>query len=408
MRGARLRAVTAWAIGLAAIGYLVWAANDRMMIDLGIYRMGGQAILHSANLYAVRGSDRLAFTYPPLAAVLAVPLALLPFAADKLCWTVMVYVPLLVAVLAGFRPLLARLSGSAQVALPLLLAACAYLQPAWQEIGFGQIDLFLVGLCLLDCLAAKPKWPRGLLIGLATAIKLEPGVFIIYLLITRRRREAGVAALSFGAFSALAWLINPRDSLTYWTSAVFNPGRLGSNASTANQALRGMVLRLHLAAGSQVLWLALALLVGVGGLLAARACWQHGQEIAGIAITGLLSALLSPVAWIHHLCWVIVAIGVIAGNGRQPRRVCAAVLAGLFYLTLTPVWAERSPQLQPFIRGVLQDSFGLVALALIPVIWWLSVSAPPDEDLVPVLDSGRPRTMAAALSGASFNSSTAG
>ena len=75
------------------------------------------------------------------------------------------------------------------------------------------------------------------------------------------------------------------------------------------------------------------------------------------------------------------------------------MLAGLFYLTLTPVWAERSPQLQPFIRGVLQDSFGLVALALIPVIWWLSVSAAPDDDLVQVLDSDRPRTMAAALSG---------
>jgi alpha-1,2-mannosyltransferase len=400
MRGARLRTGAAWVLALAAIGYLVWAANNRMMIDLGIYRMGGQAILHGENLYALHGSDRLAFTYPPLAAILAVPLALAPFAAGKLCWTVMVYVPLLVAVLAGFRPLLARLSGSARVALPLLLAGCAYLQPAWQEIGFGQIDLFLVGLCLLDCLATRPKWPRGLLIGLATAIKLEPGVFIIYLLITRRRREAGVAALSFGAFSALAWLVNPRDSITYWTSAVFSPGRLGGNASTANQALRGMVLRLHLAAGSQPLWLALALVTGVAGFLAARACWQHGQELAGIAITGLLSALLSPVAWIHHLCWVIVAIGVIAGDGRRRRRIVAAVLAGLFYLTVTPVWAARAPHLQPFIRGVLQDSFGLAALALIPVIWWLSVCQAPDDDLARRPDSERPSAMAGALSGA--------
>ncbi len=394
--------MAAWAGCLAAIGYLVWTADERQMIDLGIYRMGGQAILHGANLYALTGADRLAFTYPPVAAVLAVPLALVPFAADKLTWTVMVYLPLLVAVRAGFRPLLARLSSSARmVALPLLLVACACLQPAWQEIGFGQIDLFLVGLCLLDCLTAKPKWPRGLLIGLAAAIKLEPMVFIIYLLITRRRKAAGVAALSFAAFSALAWLIDPRDSMTYWTSAVFNPGRLGGNASTANQAVRGMVLRLHLAAGTQAVWLALALLVGVGGFAAARACWQHGQEIAGIAITGLLSALLCPVAWIHHLCWVIVAIGVIAGDARRPRRVCAAVLAGLFYLTLTPVWSARATHLQPFLQGMLQDSFGLAALALIPVIWWLSVSTAPGDDLVQVLGSECPRAMAAALSGAS-------
>lgn len=392
-------ALIAWAIALAAIGYLVWIANARMMIDLGIYRLGGQAILHGANLYALTGADRLAFTYPPVAAILAVPLALVPFAADKLTWTVMVYLPLLVAVRAGFRPLLARLSSSARlVALPLLLVGCAYLQPAMQEIGFGQIDLFLVGLCLLDCLVAAPKWPRGLLIGLAAAIKLEPMVFIVYLLITRRWRAAGVAALSFAAFSGLAWLLNPRDSMNYWTSAIFNPGRLGGNASTANQALRGMVLRLHLAAGTQAIWLALALIVGVAGLLAARACWRHGQEIAGIAITGLLSALLSPVAWIHHLCWVIVAIGVIAGDGRRPRRVFAAVLAGLFYLTLTPVWAGRSAQLPSIIRAVLQDSFGLAALALIPLIWWLSVTSVPD-DVVQVLDSGEPATLLSPLTG---------
>ena len=47
---------------------------------------------------------------------------------------------------------------------------------------------------MLDCAVREPRWPRGALIGLATAIKLVPGVFIVYLLITGRRRAAGVAA----------------------------------------------------------------------------------------------------------------------------------------------------------------------------------------------------------------------
>ena len=59
-----------------------------------------------------------------------------------------------------------------------LLAVAAYLQPVKQEIGFGQVDLLLLALCAVDCLVDSPRWPRGLLIGLATAIKLEPGVFI--------------------------------------------------------------------------------------------------------------------------------------------------------------------------------------------------------------------------------------
>jgi hypothetical protein len=49
--------------------------------------------------------------------------------------------------------------------------------------------------------------------------------------------------------------------------------------------------------------------------------------------------------------------------------------------------SRKPPQLQPLIRGVLKDSFGLAALALIAVIWWLTVSAAPDDGLVQALDS---------------------
>jgi len=56
-------------------------------------------------------------------------------------------------------------------------------------------------LCLLDCCVRRPRWPRGALIGLATAIKLVPGVFIVYLLITGRRRAAAVSVATFALVS---------------------------------------------------------------------------------------------------------------------------------------------------------------------------------------------------------------
>ena len=313
------------------------------MLDLDVYRTGGQAILHGGSLYAIRAADRLPFTYPPVSAVLAVPLALVPFQAAKIGWVAVVYGPLLFAVRAGFRPFLERAGGAVPALFPVILAAAAYLLPVRQDIGFGQVDMLLLGLCLLDCMATSPRWPRGLLIGLATAVKLEPGVFIIYLLLTGRRREAGVAAVSFAGWTALAWLISPRDSVAYWTSAIFDTSRLGGNASAGNQALRGMVLRLHADVAPDLIWLPLALIVGVAGFAAARGCWQHGHELAGITITGLLGALLSPVAWIHHLCWVVVAIGVIAGDGRKARRIWPAVLTSVLFLTTLPDLGRGCP-----------------------------------------------------------------
>jgi alpha-1,2-mannosyltransferase len=346
------------------------------MLDLNVYRSGGQAILHGEQLYTIRAADRLPFTYPPLSAILSVPLALVPFKADKFLWLVPMYWPLVLAVQTGFRPVLTRLGSAGPAVLPLILAITAYLQPVMQGIGFGQVDLLLLALCLIDCLAKSPRWPRGLLIGIATAIKLEPGVFIIYLWITGRRRAAVTAALSFASLTALAWAISPSDSAAYWGGAIFQTKRLGGNGSAANQALRGMVLRalrFHPHVAPDLVWLPLALIVGVTGFVAARACWRRGNEVAAIATTGLLGALLSPVAWIHHLCWVVIAIGVVTGNGRNPRRVLLAALAGVLFLTTLPTWAEHTQsaaQLVAVPGFIMENSFGLAALALIPALWW--------------------------------------
>jgi alpha-1,2-mannosyltransferase len=374
---AQVLAAVAWTLALAAIGYLVMTAVTGTMLDLHVYRSGGQAILHGANLYAIRAADNLPFTYPPVSAILSVPLALLPFVADKIGWIAVVLASLMLAVRAGFRPLLDRAGGAAPAVFPVILAIAAYLQPVMQGIGFGQVDLVLLGLCLTDCMATAPRWPRGLLIGLATAIKLTPGVFVIYLLITGRRRAAGIAALSFAGLTALAWGISPANSATYWTNAIFQTGRLGGNGSAANQSLRGIVLRVHADVAPNVVWLPLVLIVGIAGFAMARACQQRGQELAGITITGLLGALLSPVGWIHHLCWVVLAIGVVTGDGRVARRVLPAALTTALFLSILPTWAEhtQSAAQQASIPGFLmENSFGLAALALIPLIYWLGHS----------------------------------
>lgn len=370
-------AVIAWVLAVVAIGHLVITAISGQMLDLDVYRTGGLAIVHGRDLYAVRAADRLPFTYPPVAAVLAIPLALVPFGVAKVLWVAAIYLPLAMAVRYGFRQILSRALVLAPALYPTVLVTAAYLLPVRQEIGFGQVDVLLLGLCLLDFTTRAPGWPRGLLIGLATAIKLEPGVFVIYLLITGRRREAATAILSFLGCTGLAWLVSPGDSARYWTSAIFNTGRLGGNGSAANQALRGIVLRLlrhHPGMNPDLVWTPLVLIVGIAGFVAARACWRAGHEMAGITIIGLLGALLSPVAWIHHLCWVVIALGVILGDGRVTRRVMVALLAGFLFLTSLPTWAEHAmseARLASPPGFLSENSFGLAALALIPVLFYV-------------------------------------
>jgi alpha-1,2-mannosyltransferase len=391
--GKRSVIAASWLFALSALGYLAYRGVIGPMRDLDVYRNAGLAVRQGRPLYAMVTSIGLPYTYPPIGAVLAVPLTLVPFQLAKLAWVaVMVCVPLGVATWFGFRPLLARISRAGQAgqadpprtarpagtaaaaaAFAAIIGCCALPFPVRQEFEFGQVDLFLVALCLLDCAAAKPRWPRGLLIGLATAIKLEPGVFMVYLLITGRRKDAAVAAISFAAWTALAYLVDPHDSVSYWTSEIFHTRRLGGPGSAGNQSLRGIILRAfnpHLA--PPAVWLAVALIVAVAGFAAARACWRRGNDMAGITITGLLAAALSPVAWIHHYCWVIAAIGVIAGEGRSRPRLAAAVATFALFLTMLPVRAQtmiNNGSLAVFPGRELEDAFGVAALALIVIMW---------------------------------------
>ena len=66
------------------------------------------------------------------------------------------------------------------------------LEPFRQTLSFGQINIYLALLVLVDLLVLGrrgSKW-TGVGIGLATAIKLTPGIFIIYLLVVGRWRAA--------------------------------------------------------------------------------------------------------------------------------------------------------------------------------------------------------------------------
>ena len=365
-----------WLFALAAIIRMVWWTVPSGLADLAVYRSGALAVLQGSALYSMHTTQGLPFTYPPVSAMLAVPLTLVPLRAAEFAWTAMVFVPLAVAVWVGFRDLLQRTGAYRQAVFAALIGCCTFLVPVEQVMSFGQIDLFLVALCLLDCRASRPRWPRGVLIGMAAAVKLEPAVFGVYLLLTGRRKAAAVAAASFAALTAAAWALAPEDSLGYWTSAIFDTGRLGGNAAAGNQSLRGMLLRSGLPGHLiSVVWLIATAAVAVGGFAAARACWQRGDDTAGVAIVGLLAALLSPVGWIHHLCWVVVAIGVLAGQGRDWRRVGVAAAAFVLFLLRLPTWAEKSGASQPeLVRRLLEDSFGLAALCLIGLIYALSRS----------------------------------
>jgi alpha-1,2-mannosyltransferase len=377
---------------------------DQWLVDLAVYREAGRSVLLGRGVYGwlTPAPQLLPFTYPPLAAVLAAPLAFLPFRAVGVLWTIAQLGILAVLITTCFQPLFARFRMYRPLAVGGAVALILWLIPIRDTLRYGQINLLLVAAVLADYLVARPRWRRGILIGLATAVKLTPGVFIVHLLLTGRRREATTAAVTAVTATALAIVIIPGDSITFWTSAVFDSERLGSNAYVANQSLRGAVLRTgpHGTAGS-LLWVILELVIAVVGFRIAVRASRNDHELTAVAAVGLLAVLLSPVAWIHHLSWLIVVIGAVIGVGSQRRRVAVAVGIWLAYVVNVP-WMgtalRRHLTAPDWVHGLglaLQSWDALVAVALLGVLAYVSRGGSPPvggpEYRAGTLDGGQPQ-----------------
>jgi len=355
-----------------ALSYLHEPGPDQLLVDLDVYREAGRSVLVGRPVYEwlTQTPQLLPFTYPPIAAVLATPLTFVPWEPLGWLWSAGQMVVLAGVAAVAYRPLLRRVTARLRpIALGLLTAALLWLLPLEDGIKFGQVDILLVALCLADYMVRRPGWPRGMLIGVATAVKLTPGVFLIHLWCSGRRREAMTATTTAVGLTLGAWLIIPADSADYWFGAIFDSERLGGNSCTSNQALRGMLMRWGVE--SPLPWLALAAVVAVVGFRYAVRAARLGDDLAACAMVGLLAVLLSPVAWIHHLAWLVLVLAVVVRGGRSWRRV--ALGAGLWvYFTLALPWLGgrllREAEVPWAIGRLVQDSYGLMALVLLPLL----------------------------------------
>ncbi|WP_189060134.1 glycosyltransferase 87 family protein [Longimycelium tulufanense] len=311
-------------------------------VDLQVYRVGGEAWLRDIPLYApgfpapLHG-PQLAFTYPPLAAVLFSVLALVPSS-----------VALLLLTLAGFAALAATCVLAASrvglrpgygIGLAIAAVGLAF-EPVRETLSFGQINLILMGLIALDCLLPRTRWPRGMLIGVAAAIKLTPAVFVLFFLPRRQWKPVLTAAATFVACGLLGWVLAPRDTVAYWFGALLDPSRIGGLAYTANQSLRGVLHRLGLPAGTEtVAWLGTSLLVVAVTWFVVRGARGNGKDLAALIAVGATQLSISPVSWSHHWVWIAPAAVLLAGalwKYRDARLGWGVVVMLMF--VLAPQW----------------------------------------------------------------------
>ena len=316
-----------------------------LMVDLRIYKDAGNEAAHGSKLYSdYYSSAHLPFTYPPFAALLfsVIPSAI-RFNTVQLAITVLGMLSLCGVTWLSWGKLGYRSSAGRIGATALTAAFALWTEPVQQTFWFGQINLILMAAIVADLCLPDRSRAKGILIGLAAGFKLTPGIFILYLLITRRFRAAATSVASFCVTIAGCFLIMPTESRQYWSGLFFDSSRIGVINFAGNQSLHGWIQRM-LDGGSAVpaVWAVVALVVGAAGM--ALAAWQYrvGNELLSIFVAAVTGLLVSPISWSHHWVWIAVALVLAAEQAWRRRRVRdVALLVALFALFAS--WFETVP-----------------------------------------------------------------
>ncbi len=333
--GTRSRGSTLLVVGVAAfvvsfggwLAYLAmhaegWTLN---MIDLSVYIDGGKIVRHVHGFYhsnlatplydwSRHGKDSLSFTYTPFAAVAFALVSFMSTGVATPVDTVVNFAALLAAVWLTVGGLGYRDTKVKAGATLLGAAAVIWTEPVFRTVYLGQINLILMAAILWDLCQPDDRKNKGFVTGVAAGIKLVPLIFIPYLLVTRKFRQAAMAVAGFVFTLVLGFAVLPKDSAKYWFDGLFAQGsRTGFTGWLGNQSLDGIITRLSGSINAaKPIWIAASVVAVVAGIGGAALLYRAGHKLPAIVLTALTGDLVSPISWDHHWVWIVPGIVVAA------------------------------------------------------------------------------------------------
>jgi alpha-1,2-mannosyltransferase len=396
--------VTLW--GLGAISFVITMTRaldiglSTYEVDFDVYLMGARH-LFTGHLYtSYLASPREPFTYPPISALLFVPFTAVPRAAAQAIWaalSVILLTGFLYCSLMAVRPRWQRsdlLLGSLVLTFPAMV-----LNPLQMTFGFGQINILLALLVLADLTTTLTlknySIPRGIMTGIAAALKLTPLIFVPLLFATKQIRSGCIALITFSVCGIVMLIVAPSEALSYWTRYAFDAHRVGGEIYISNQSLRSTIYRFSHGHVSEGLLVLVVLSVGIVGLSTAVWAYRSSSPLLGILLCAATGLLVSPITWAHHLVWVVPVILWLALAHDRPAfgRIWAAVVAAWFWYG--PIW--RIPHgsgvelHDTFTQLLVGNSYTLsMLLFLVGMIVMLTLRRRSDDQRVLAVPDGDP------------------
>lgn len=273
--------------------------------DFMVYYTAGERLNDGLDIYDGGLWGILPFTYPPFSGVVFRALPLFPPADSAILWA-MLCAGCLIAVTVGVLVQRGWTPGAGTTALGVLAAVGAMaLTPVRESFFYGQINLVLMLLVALDFLRRRDRL-TGVGVGLAAGLKLTPAFFIVVMLLQRRFRDAAAATGTFLVTVVIGLVMVP-DATRFWTSALFDDGRIGTLDNPGSQSLKALAVRWlgHEGPDATVIWLVMVVIVLGAAAAAILEAHRRGNDALVMSLGGVTACLVSPFSWHHHWVWLV-------------------------------------------------------------------------------------------------------
>ena len=322
--------------------------------------------------------------WTPFALLLVLPAALLAdwsLVLAKACWGALGMVALAWSVYEtgrrwGWRPAIGALG--------------VVLFPVHNNFHHLNIETLLLALLVAtagDLADGRPA-RAGVWVGLATALKLFPGLLLPYFALRRQWKALGAGvAVAAAATVAPLLLYGPRgalEALRNWLALTLQGQNFQGGTITGlhMQKLGRLAYAMGGVPASTIALHGLAIGLVAATLLRRPAADDAPLEVGSVT---LLAVLLAPIAWLHtftlgYLAWVAVIVCALPPGCSRGWRL-ALWIAGIYAST-----ALSALPLPPALRFVtfFNDTLGaLVALALLLVLRRARLRATPATALTP-------------------------
>lgn len=407
------RALACCVAGLLVIGGIAWYATWHVphstwlftsqyaepFKDLYYRILNVRSVEHHGVLYSKDITKLQYFVYPPAALWLFWPLTwVTPVGASstssslftgELLWT-LTSIGALALMIAAAARYACRWRWAKCWAVSLLVAtplSTVLLVPVGVHLALGQVGLYLAALATLDILCVRNR-ARGVLTGITAALKLYPIIYFFIFALRREWRALGNAVGALVATTALAWVVFPSYSATYFFHRLLSGGELrhywhNAHWISSSSSIYTVFFRQPFDGAPLERDLGFALCVGVLalGVFAAYRQLKEGREAGALLCVALASTIGSPVAWDHYFFWIVLAPFVLVERGRLPRWRTVA-LAAYGMACLIPLRLARNENLS---HKAYDWRFAVIftarnAFIVVSLLWLVTCCVPQGRD----------------------------